>query len=217
MSNSLIQNVNNMNYLFTAFTTTLVRDPTILRNGITNLTPLVQSCNHSNWEDFHTDGMNYMFCFIWDLKDYILNTPRSVINCDIINHGGLQFNYEQPLVKNVNNKIVPVTLKDIIKNPLSKIMFSQQSGTSGGTLYDYALKIRSAHNTNLTKCPIDVLLMEYDNPTYFEIVYNLVASDGSVTTKRSMNGLIKFKSSTGVDRICMTGTGIHEYIFGQLL
>lgn len=217
MSSSLIENVNNTNYLFTAFTTTLIRNPTILRNGITNLTPLVQSCNHSSWNDFEADGKNYMFCFIWDLKDYIINTPKSVVNCDIINHGGIQFNYDCPLVKNVNNKFVPITLKDIIQNPLSRIMFSKESGTSGGTLYDYALRIRSAHNTNLTKCPIDVVLMKYDNPTYYEFVYNLIASDGSVTTKRSMSSVIKFKSSTGVDRICIAGTGIHEYVFGQLI
>lgn len=212
MAVNLITNTINMNYLYSALTTTLVKSPSILRNGISNLTPIVNSCIHSGWDDFRNDGMRYIFFFNFKLEDFVVGSVDTVINSEIISHCSLQHNYQCPLIKSVNGQQLPITLKNIIDNPLSKNSYSLHTGTNGNSLYEYAIVIRNAHVQNISQCPIDVRLINYNHPFYYEIVYNLITSNGLQTVKRSIVVLIKYKKTDGSDFIAFLGTAIQEFI-----
>ena len=209
---NLIEHGVNMNYIYTALVSNIIRDPNLLRNGLTNESPLIQSCSHSNWDDFKADKKRYLFFWNFRLTDWLIATPKSVVNCEIICHDQFKCNYNCPLTKIVDGKTVPITLKDVIQNPLSRTMTSNELGDAGNTLYNYAIQIRAAHLQNLALCPIDLRLVEYNHPIYYEIVYNLVTSDGQLTIKRSIVCAIKYKKENGEDNVAFAGTAIEEYI-----
>jgi hypothetical protein len=211
-SENLIEHSVNMNYTYTSLANTIIRDPLILRKGLTDESQLIQSCSHSSWDDFRRDKKRYLFFWNFHLNDWLIATPKSVMNCEIICHDQFKCNYNCPLIKTVDGTRVPITLKDVIKNPLSRIMTSNELGDSGNTLYDYAIQIRSAHLQNLSLCPIDMRLIRYNHPIYYEIVYNLVTSDGRLTVKRSIVGAIKYKKENGEDYVAFFGTAVEEYV-----
>ena len=209
---NLIENSVNMNYIYTALVSNIIRNHKILQKGLTAESPLIQSCSHSNWDDFKADKKRYLFFWNYRLTDWLILTPKSVINSELICHDQFRLNYNCPLTKIVDGKTVPITLKDIIKNPLSRTMTSNELGDAGNTLYDYAMQMLAAHSRNLSLCPIDMRLVEYNHPIYYEIVYNLVTSDGQLTVKRSIMCAIKYKKENGEDNIAAIGTAIEEYI-----
>lgn len=210
--NNLVTNTIHMNYTYTSLVSALTQDPSILRNGVTNQTPLIRSCSHSGWNDFNNDGLRYLFYFNFKINDWIIDSPTTISNCELICHDAVQFNYNCPLTKTINGKVVPITLDDILKDPLSRTIYSNQSGDSGANLYEFALKIQSAHRQNIRQCPVDVRLIKYNHPVYYTIEYNLISSDGQLTVKRSIVGIIKYKKANGEDNIAFLGTAIEEYI-----
>jgi hypothetical protein len=114
-------------------------------------------------------------------------------------------------LKSENGKEVPIKLIDIINNPLSRTIYSNQSGEQGNTLYDYALRIQAAHKQNIDQCPTDVRLIKFNHPLFYTITYNLVTSNGTVTVKTSIVGLIKYRKANGEIWIAFFGTPINEY------
>lgn len=211
MSNNLIEHPSNMNYLYSALCTTLIRNPSILKNGISNLTPIIQSCNHSGWTDFNNDGRRFILFFNFKLIDYLLRTPKSIGNCEVINQGGLQHNYKCPLMKSVNNKLVPIQLKDVLANPLSNIIFSEELGETGITQNRYAKQIYTALSQMISQCPIEVQMMKYDTPETYPATFNLITPDGQLTSKDVIICIIKYKKADGTDYVAHFGTGINEY------
>lgn len=85
MSENLIQNTIHTNYMYTALTTALTKDKSILRNGITNETPIVKSCGHSSWDDFRRDGMRYIFFINFKMNDFLVGTIDRLKKGEIIN------------------------------------------------------------------------------------------------------------------------------------
>jgi hypothetical protein len=215
MPTNLIENTINMNYLYTALATCLTKDPSILRNGITNETPIVQSIGHSGWDDFKNDGLRYIFFFNFKLTDWLIGTLETVVNCEIINNDKIQHNYQCPLMKTVDGKRVPITYNDILKDPLSRTVYSKLSGYAGNSLYDFAIAGKTAHVQIISQCPVDVRLIRYNHPVYYEITYNLVTSTGEVTIKKSIVGIIKYRKVNGEENIVYFGTAIEEFIVDQ--
>lgn len=213
-SENLIPNTINMNYNYTTLMTAFVKDKSILRNGISNAHPIVQSINHSGWNDFNNDEKRFILFFNFKLRDYIIAKPNNIENCQVINQGALQHNYQCPLMKTVEGSSaqVPILLGDVINNPLSRTIYSNQSGENGISQHDYALQIRTALGQMIGFCPIDVRLLNYNHPFYYEVTFNLLTSTGQLTEKKAIVGIIKYKIASGEDYVVHTGTGISEFI-----
>lgn len=217
MSSSNIQLISNtiqINYIFTAMICTLLKDPSILRKGVTNLTPLIRSCSHNSWTDLNTDGLRYIFFYDMRLSDFVTGTLESIGNANIVSLESVQHNYNYPLMKVVNGVAVPVTINDILHNPASTSMHSNQSGSSGSTVYDYMLQGRINVHAIASQCPSIIQLVNYNKMINYEYEYNLIASNGQPTKKRSIIGVMKYKRENGEDWVMLSGTGISEYIVG---
>ena len=202
----------NMNYIYTALMTYMIRHPSVLKNGITKYTPIIQACDHTGWLDFQQDGLRYTFVDTFTLDDFVTGTKESLSNVNLITNGSFQHNYNHPLVKTVNGKIVPITLKDILEDPASKQTYSNNYGTNGSTLYDYAVATDNASETIINECPIDVRLISYGHPVYYTHTYYLLDGNGNQTTKEAIIGIIKYKNDKGVPMIFFAGTPIREFI-----
>lgn len=212
MSTNLITNTIHMNYTYTSLLTALTQDPSILRNGVTNQTPLIRACSHSGWNDFNNDGRRYLIYYNFKLDDWVTGSPKSLATSEIICHDAFQFNYNCPLTKTVDGKVVPITLNDILKDPLSRTMYSNQTGNAGANLYEYAVKILSAHKQNLIKCPVDTRLIKYNHPIYYTTEYTFISSSGQPTIKSAIVGIIKYKKANGEEHVAVLGTALEEYI-----
>ena len=212
MPTQLLKEPVNMNYTYTALMTYFLRNPNILKKEMTKYTPIIQSCDHSGWDDYRRDGQRYIFVSTFTLEDFCMCTPESISRGTKITNGELQHNYNHPLVKTVNGGLYPVTLKDILDDPASKTTYSNQYGKNGNTLYSYALKSLTALTGILSECPIDLRLVSYNHPIYYIHTYHLLDGNGRETTKQSIFGLIKYLDSTGKTMVLYTGTPIVEYI-----
>jgi hypothetical protein len=201
-----------MNYMYIALMTYIAMNPSILKTNLTKYTPIIKSCDHSGWDDYRNDGQRYIFVSTFTIEDFLLATPLSISRGTKITNGELQHNYNHPLVKTVNGVVVPVTLEDIMNDPASKETYSNQYGRSGNSLYDYALKSLTALCSIVKECPVDMRLVKYNHPIYYLHTYHLLDGNGRETTKKSVFGLIKYKSVEGNDMIFYSGTPVVEYL-----
>lgn len=214
-STNVITDSVNMNYMYTALMIALTSDPSLLRNGISNETPIVHSCDHTGWESFKNDGMRYIFFINFKIQDFILGTLESLANGEIINQGAFKHNYDYSLMKTVEGKRVPVTYNDILNDPISATQMSHQSfeeGVAGIPLATYVRQNIQASQRNIGLAPVDVRNIQYNQPFYYETRYTFTTTGGQTTVKRAMIGVIKYKKANGEDYVAFVGTPINELL-----
>ena len=105
--------------------------------------------------------------------------------------------------------------KDVLANPLSNAVHSEQSGYPGITQYTYAKQIYTALGQMISQCPMDVELIAYNHPLFYQATFNLTTSMGEITSKDVIICVIKYKKADGKDYIAHFGTGVNEFLANQ--
>lgn len=200
-----------MNYTYTALITYIVRNPFFIKRLLKNKSQIIQACSHSSYEDFLADERRYIFFSNFKLSDYLTAKWDTIGDGEIIMQDQIQINYGYPLTKKIRGIDVPITMHDIIRDPLSTTIYSQSEGTSGSSLYDYAMTCRRSLTSTAKQCPIDLRLVQYDHPVHYISEYDFIAPDGTITKKHSVVCVIKYKNDNNQDYVVSIGTGIREY------